>query len=234
VGDDRGVLGMPSDTPVTIIHEENALFGTVRIEQSGDTCQYKKNQLPSLYFMNDTGEFVRLRPLHEHGFMVIVRPSRTMFMMAGDTRLPSLQIPLSDAKASIQAMVARATKNECPFIRYDDDPDSGTYGSFRFEEGTGFEYAWIRDYTDPMDSTKRPHTGHALISWEGVRRFYARNAPGFVFGNLMNLGKIKVQAVLGGQPAVIQTDTRYLELGSMAEDAHFTAVLKFIESFAVA
>ncbi|OKL42516.1 hypothetical protein [Pseudovibrio exalbescens] len=183
---------MSNPTPIPVISQDNLLFGSIRLTDSG----YADRQLPSLYFMSDTNQFVRLRPFHRSGFCIIERPSRFIYIEAayGQSSNIVYQCELGDTKAGIQA-----TLQNLPVSQVNAKPSAPTgLNLFYITDGPFSGTTWfsapstqnnlcsviLRDFTT---RSSVHHKGHALISKDAVTKFYNDTYPGML-DKLLALG----------------------------------------------
>ncbi|MBO0345915.1 hypothetical protein J0X15_11845 [Roseibium sp. CAU 1637] len=75
-------LEMPTATPIATISPANRLFGSATLNAQRDG--FNPDRVPSTYYMNATGEFARLRPLHKDGFALLRHQTRTVGIYTGD------------------------------------------------------------------------------------------------------------------------------------------------------
>ncbi|OKL42515.1 hypothetical protein [Pseudovibrio exalbescens] len=224
-------------TPVPLIHQDNIIFGTVRLT---DTNEVANDQMPSLYFMNNAGNFLRLRPLHRSGFGMFDRPARhiSFFAQAAGQAAPAFSFAPGNTRDEIlewMELLNRATV----FGGIVDRMPSGIYLHFQDAQGPHHPTEGlpirIRDFSP--GHPERSHWGHYLIRKEEVIAYYNNTYPG-LFQHLMNLGVNAQNAVFTVPPAAgpqipLCTNAEYLPLAWFEGNANNqrAAVLQFINSF---
>lgn len=105
------------DPSLMMINANNAGFGTVRLDPAADAGDYLNHlaltpaQMPSVYYgglLNNTS--LRLRPLHEHGFVATTAGTRLYFAVAG--LLGDMQNPRNALSTSWEAVADPVYKSK--------------------------------------------------------------------------------------------------------------------------
>lgn len=75
---------MPVPVPVPMLIPPNRLFASAGMDEPHpNTFVINTTRLPSTYYMDANGAFIRLRPLHSSGFAIFQRPTRNIGIYAG-------------------------------------------------------------------------------------------------------------------------------------------------------
>lgn len=127
-----------------VITSGNLKFGTTR--STGSDAE----GLPSLYFLDDKGHFVRIRPYHNEGFAIIKRESRTIFFLT-ESEYDQYKKDRTQATGSELDRLA---------------PEESQYDGITLRTGDTYR---VVDYTR---TNAKPHKGHYLITPQQIRSIY--------------------------------------------------------------
>ncbi|GHB21790.1 hypothetical protein GCM10007094_07370 [Pseudovibrio japonicus] len=223
-------LNMPHhDMPRAVISEENIIFGTAALDVNLDLIP---GQLPSLYFMDGNGIFVRLRVLHPSGFAVFEADHASVFARVpgqfeqnlgntGDAVRHSLML-LADGNAPVGIV---DKKNNGVFVWYANEaamsnPRNGQPLDERDEQGPPNGYH---------------HNGHSIVHRNGIINYYDEHYPGFL-DKLMLLGQhaqsynVQVGDLIQNIP--IRTNVEYFQRNEFATGAdQRQAIVALVNSF---
>ncbi|NER13711.1 hypothetical protein GWK08_09695 [Leptobacterium flavescens] len=123
-----------------VISSGNLKFGTRRID--GD------KGIPSLYFIDSEGCFVRVRPYHDDGFAVIKKSSRNIYFLTDH----EYRHTEHETGAKLAEKAPSGTKYDGQNLRTNSSP------------------LRVVDYSDPGI---KPHKGHYLTDKDELVRLYA-------------------------------------------------------------
>jgi len=208
---------MPTATPLPLIKPANWLFASIDIKERNNVFSFSSVQLPSTYYMDESEEFIRLRPLHKAGFGIFRDPSCAVALYTGDwddessfrDNLSSNNKILGyDLGRTVQAIADRIAHlqrnqqsfqsilnhNEVPTNQLNnvvcmvgDGPVAGTVW--------GCDMVRTRNVFVPLNvvdalepDSSDAHTGHSFITREAARQFYDNHCPG-VLEQLWLLGQ---------------------------------------------
>ena len=208
---------MPTVTPLPLIKPANWLFASIGIEKQNNVFSFSPMQLPSTYYMDENGEFIRLRPLHEDGFAVFRRAERAVALYAGDwddaltfndnlrNNTNVIGYSLGRTSAEISGRIAALQANAVPFqniLNHNAAPVNQLQNTvWMVADGLLQGTVWggderrttnlfrCMDVVDISDPNSRgAHTGHSFIAREAARQFYYNYYPG-VLEQLWLLGQ---------------------------------------------
>lgn len=203
-------------TPIPLIKPANRLFGTISFDPVAMT--FNPDQLPSTYYMEGNGPFLRLRPMHRNGFAMLESPTRVVGLYTGAwDRHQSFQAnsqnnqtlfhELGDTAADIRDALAQLKQNPVTTQAIRDQNgaqnppllnDAVVYVNEGAMAGTiwGGNAAVTNNRYQPMkivDSTTANvpgHNGHHFADTSLVEEFYANNYPN-TLQQLMQLGQVQ-------------------------------------------
>ncbi|MTI00560.1 hypothetical protein [Roseibium sp. RKSG952] len=207
---------MPTAMPIATISPVNRLFGSATVDMN--TLTIDRTRIPSTYYMDSTGSFIRLRPLHRDGFAAFRSASRIVGIYTGRwdrtqtfnnnetgnnnivfRQLGTTATGISTAIANLQGQTRTtnqiATHNN---TRANNLNNSVVYVNEGALKGTFFggDQHITNNYYQPMgvvDASNAgatdTHTGHALLVRDQTEGFYENYFPGLL-GQLMQLGQL--------------------------------------------
>ncbi len=206
---------MPSPMPIDTISPVNRLFGSATINAAGNG--FDPSRLPSTYYMNAAGEFVRLRALHSSGFAIFRKAARVVGIYTGAwdrnqsfnwnatsngqivfRELGDNAADISDEITNLQGTTMTTAQilahNANPSGNLDDEVvfvDDGALAGSYF----GGDQHITNNLYEPMhvvdatnNASTRAHRGHTLITPETAQGFYDTYYPGLLT-QLMQLGQ---------------------------------------------
>ncbi|MDD7911272.1 MULTISPECIES: hypothetical protein [Pseudovibrio] len=224
-------------TPVPLINQNNIVFGTVRLTPTNDIAP---NQLPSIYFMDNGGAFLRLRPLHVAGFGMFPKPARHISLYARPPGQANPSFSFSPGNTRDEVLEWMDLLNHVTvFGGIVERMPSGIYLHYQNVQGPNLpadgNALHIRDYSP--GHPERSHWGHAVIRAQELIAYYNNTYPG-LFAHLMNLGVNAQSPLFTVQPAIapqvtLVTDAQYMPLDWFEGDANAqrAAMIQFISSF---
>ena len=128
-----------------VIKLENLKFGTKRLNEDNEV-----EGLPSLYFLDGDGHFVRIRPYHDSHFAIIKKGNRTIFFITDEEYGHYRKNRTEITGKELERLAPGGSKYDGTTLR------------------TGDTYRVV-DYTDPNN---KPHKGHYLTNPGKIREIY--------------------------------------------------------------
>jgi len=211
------IVPMPTATPLPLIKPANWLFASIDIEERNNVFSFSPMQLPSTYYMDENGEFIRLRPLHKAGFGIFRDPSCAVALYAGDwddnssfnhNLLYNNNILGYHLGRTVQQIVDRIAHlrnnqesfqnilehNRAPTNQFNnvvclvsDGPVAGTVWGCDVTK-TNNVFVPLDVVDAPDPDSRHAHTGHSFIMREAAQHFYDSHYTG-VLEHLWLLGQ---------------------------------------------
>ncbi|MGY4748566.1 hypothetical protein ACVNHC_01740 [Pannonibacter sp. Q-1] len=219
------ITDMPANpTPIRPVIPANFLFGTLRLANNAGQYSIEDGQFPSLYFIDDAANFIRYRPLHEHGFLISEKTNRDVYMYAGQwnnaqtiqTNLNAntiYSVLLGRDKPTINANLLASQANQMNTQQLNtfnaaNNPIQAGQNTVYINAGplqglffggsataTNNKYQPLYMLDFEHGAQNRPHLGHSVAMPQAITGFYESRFPGLMTC-LMQAGQSKQELTI--------------------------------------